>query len=143
MFLCAVVFAIHIHLIDYFAPRVNAVALSCLQFLVCGVLSCVPMLWLETPEVGALMKAAFPLLYAGVLSGGVAYTLQILGQQRTNPVTGSLLMSLESVFSVLAGYILLREVLTNQEILGCALMFLSIVVSQIPIPFRKYEYEET
>jgi len=138
MLACAFFFAVHIHVIDYFAPRANGVALSCIQFAVNGVLSCILMLIFETPSLPGILAATGPILYVGMLSGGIAYTLQILGQERTNPVTGSLLMSLESVWSVLGGYVILHEVLSISEWIGCALMMTAILLAQIgPGFFRK------
>ncbi|MBQ7557236.1 MAG: DMT family transporter [Lachnospiraceae bacterium] len=135
---CALVFAVHIHLIDYFAPRVNGVMLSCLQFLVAGLISLIPMFLLEEPSWLSLRAAAFPILYAGMLSGGIAYTLQILGQERTNPVTGSLIMSTESLWALIAGIFILHESLSGKELLGGALMIIALILSQVSIPFRKH-----
>lgn len=103
VFLCAVIFSVHILVIDHFAPKVDGVALSCIQFLVCGILCAVPMLALERPQVDEIQAAWMPLAYAGVLSCGVAYTLQVIAQKNTDPTVASLLLSLESVFSVLTG----------------------------------------
>ena len=86
----------------------------------------------EEPQIGGLMKAAVPILYAGVLSCGVAYTLQIVGQKYTRPTVASLLMSLESVFAVLAGMIILREIPTAREAIGCIVMFAAIIITQLP-----------
>jgi len=133
---CALAFAVHIHLIDYFAPRVNGVMLSCIQFLITGIISLFLMFRYESPNWISIRNASFPILYAGMFSGGIAYTLQILGQERTNPVTGSLLMSTESLWSLIAGYFILHETLSGRELLGGLLMFASLILSQIPIPFR-------
>ena len=127
---CAVVFTVHIMLVDHFSPQVPGVWLSCLQFLVVGVISAVPALLFERPQPASLLRAWAPLLYAGVMSSGVGYTLQILGQRRTLPTVAALLMSLEAVFALLAGMLLLGERLTTREALGCALMFLAILLSQ-------------
>lgn len=128
---CAVCFAIHIMVVDYFAPKVDGVKLSCVQFLVSGVLAMVPMLIWERPEMAALLHAAIPIMYAGVMSCGVAYTLQIVGQKYASPTTATLLMSLESVFSLLGGVILLRQVPTPRELLGCALVFGAVVWAEL------------
>lgn len=132
VFLCALVFTMHILVIDHFSPKADGVKMSCIQFLVCGILSLVPMFVLETPQVGALMKSWGPILYAGVLSSGVAYTLQIVGQKNVNPAVASLILSLESCFSVLAGWVVLGQRLSSREALGCVLMFAAIILAQLP-----------
>lgn len=132
VFLCALVFAVHILVIDHFAPKVDGVKMSCIQFFVCGILSVPFMFALETPKITAVMTAWMPILYAGVLSCGVAYTLQILGQKNVNPAVASLLLSLESCFSVLAGWIVLGERLSIREMSGCILMFAAIILAQVP-----------
>ncbi len=129
---CALVFAIHILVIDYFAPKVDCVAMSCIQFFTCGILSGIPMLLFEQISVESLLSAAGPILYAGVLSCGVAYTLQIIGQRNMNPTVASMILSLESVISVLAGMLILHQRLSVCELIGCAFMFVSVVLSQLP-----------
>lgn len=129
---CAFLFAIHILVVDYFAPKINGVKLSCIQFLVCGIISAVLMLLFETPTLAALLQAWKPLLYAGILSCGVGYTLQIIGQKNMNPTIASLILSLESCISVLAGWMLLHQRLSLREILGCVIMFSAILIAQIP-----------
>ena len=133
--LCAVVFTIHIMVIDYFSPKVDGVRMSCIQFLVTGILSSVPMFLFEKPDISAIFAAAVPLLYAGVMSCGVAYTLQIVAQKDADPTVASLILSLESVFSVLAGWVVLKQVLSMKEIAGCILMFGAIILAQLP--YRK------
>lgn len=130
--LCAIVFTGHILCVDYFSPKVNGVKLSCLQFLVCGLLSGIVMLCRESLVPTDIVKAWAPILYTGVLSCGVAYTFQILGQKNYNPVVAALIMSLESVFSVLGGWLVLHETLSPSEGLGCILIFAGIILSQIP-----------
>lgn len=130
--LCAVVFTIHIMVIDYFSPKVDGVRMSCIQFLVTGILSSVPMFLFEKPDISAIFAAAVPLLYAGVMSCGVAYTLQIVAQKDADPTVASLILSLESVFSVLAGWVVLKQVLSMKEIAGCILMFGAIILAQLP-----------
>ena len=130
--LCALVFSIHILVIDYFSPKVDGVKMSCIQFFVCGLLSGIGMLIFETPNLHAIMQAWLPILYAGVMSCGVAYTLQILGQKGMNPTVASLILSLESVVSVIAGWILLGQNLSRRELLGCVFMFVAIVLAQLP-----------
>lgn len=132
VFICAVTYAVHILVVDHFTKKVEPVRLSCAQFFVCGGISFVLMMIYETPSWQALLDAAVPLLYAGVLSSGVAFTLQVVAQKDTNPTVASLLMSLESVFSVLAGWVLLQEALSGREIWGCVLMFGAIILSQLP-----------
>ena len=130
--LCAFAFSIHILVIDYFAPRTDGVALSCIQFFVCGILSLFPMFLAETQVWFAILDCWIPILYAGVLSCGVAYTLQILAQKHTDPTVASLLLSLESVFAAIAGAIILHEQLAPRELAGCVLMFAAIIIAQLP-----------
>ena len=132
IFLCALVFSIHILVIDYFSPKVDGVKMSCIQFFVCGIVSLPPMFFKETPKIGAIVEGWAPLLYAGVLSCGVAYTLQIIGQKNVNPAVASLILSLESCFSVLAGWMVLGEKLSMRESVGCVLMFAAIILAQLP-----------
>lgn len=129
---CAFLFAVHILVVDYFAPKIDGVKLSCIQFLVCGIISAVPMLLFENPTFTALLQAWKPLLYAGVMSCGVGYTLQIIGQKNMNPTIASLILSLESCISVLAGWIILHQKLSLREILGCVIMFSAILIAQVP-----------
>lgn len=137
VFLCAIVFAIHILVIDHFSPKVDGVKMSCIQFFVSGILCLVPTLLLEHPHVAQLLAAWQPILYAGVLSCGVAYTLQIIGQKGMNPTVASLILSLESVMSVLAGILILHQTPTSREVLGCVLMFTAILLAQLPDPKKK------
>lgn len=130
--LCAFGFSIHILIIDYYSPKTDGVKMSCIQFFICGILSAVVMFIFENPEVGLILKSWMPILYAGVLSSGVAYTLQIIAQKDTDPTIASLLLSLESVFAVLAGMLVLHEVLSGREVLGCVLMFVAIIIAQLP-----------
>lgn len=130
--LCALVFSVHILLIDYFSPKTDGVKMSCIQFLTAGLISAVPMLLFEKPVVSDITAAWLPILYAGVLSCGVAYTLQVIAQKDADPTVASLVLSLESVFSVLAGWVILGQVLSGREILGCVLMFAAIILAQLP-----------
>ena len=132
IFLCALIFALHIMVIDYFSPKVDGVKMSCIQFFVCGVVSLIPMFLVETPTVSGILLSMGPLLYAGVLSSGVAYTLQIIGQKNVNPAIASLILSLESCFAVLAGWIVLGQKLSVRESIGCILMFTAIILAQLP-----------
>ena len=126
----AVLYAGHILVIDYYAPKVDSVRLSCVQFFAAGVISLVFMFMFENPKWSAILECKWPLLFAGVVSSGIAYTLQIIGQKKTNPAIASLILSFESVFAVLTGYLILNETLTGREILGCILMFLAIIAAQ-------------
>ena len=132
IFLCALIFAVHILIIDYFSPKVDGVKMSCVQFFVCGTASLIPMFVLENPTVEGIVLSVGPLLYAGVLSSGVAYTLQIIGQKNVNPAIASLILSLESCFAVLAGWIVLGQKLSVRESVGCMLMFVAIILAQLP-----------
>ena len=130
--LCAVVFSLHILAVDYFSPKVDGIRLSCIQFFVCGCISAFPMVLMEQPHLSQILQAWLPLAYAGVLSSGVAYTLQIITQKHLNPTVASLLMSLESVFAVLTGWLVLKERLSVKELLGCVLVFAAIILAQLP-----------
>jgi len=132
LLLCAVAYTAHILLIAHFSPRTDCVRLSCVQFFVAAAL-CVPvMLLTEQPTFSSLLRGWVPLLYAGLLSGGLGYTLQIVAQRDTDPTVASLLMCLESVFAVLAQWALLGELLSGRELLGCGLMLCGIVLAQLP-----------
>ena len=130
--ICAFFFSLHILIIDHFSPKCDGVRLSCIQFFVCGFLSMITAFIFEAPSFGAILSGWLPILYAGVLSCGVAYTLQIIGQKNMDPTVASLILSLESVFSVLAGWVILNQTLSVRELLGCALMFLAIILAQLP-----------
>ena len=132
MLACALGFTVHILVIDHFSPLVSGIKMSCIQFFTCSILSAVCMVLFETVNFSDLLHAWMPILYAGILSSGVGYTLQIIGQKGLNPTTASLFMSLESVFSVLAGWILLHQALSARELSGCILMFAAIVLVQLP-----------
>lgn len=143
--LCALCFTGHILIIDYFSPKVDGVKLSCIQFFVAGILSIVlmfpgdPALGFDLPTLGTLLDSWLPILYAGVLSCGVAYTLQIVAQADTDPTVASMILCLESVFAVIAGMIILRESMSLREITGCIIMFAAIVVSQLPAKEERVE----
>ncbi len=139
IFVCALIFSLHILVIDRFSPKVDGVKMSCIQFFVCGIASMPFMFVLETPRLGAMLEGWMPLMYAGVLSCGVAYTLQIIGQKNVNPAVASLILSLESCFSVLAGWIVLGERLSRREFAGCVLMFAAIILAQLPEKERKIQ----
>ena len=135
--LCAFVFSLHIMIIDHFSPMVDGVRMSCIQFAVAGVLCGIPALIFEHPTFSSLIAAWAPILYAGILSCGVAYTLQIVAQKNYDPTVASLLLSLESVFSVLAGWVILHQALSPREIFGCVLVFIAIILVQLPTPKTK------
>ena len=132
VFLGAIAFSIHILVIDYFTQFNDGVKMSCIQFFVCGILCFVPMMLFEHPEISVILLAWKPILYAGVMSCGVAYTLQIVGQKNMNPTVASLILSLESVTSVIAGFLILHQNLSHRELIGCGLMFIAIVLAQLP-----------
>lgn len=135
VFLGAIAFSIHILVIDHFTQFNDGVKMSCIQFFVCGILCFVPMMLFEHPEISMILLAWKPILYAGVMSCGVAYTLQIVGQKNMNPTVASLILSLESVTSVIAGFLVLHQNLSHRELIGCGLMFVAIVLAQLPQKF--------
>ena len=130
--LCAIAFSIHILVIDHFSPKVDGVKMSAIQFLTAAIISAVPTLLWEQPVLTEILQAWQPVLYAGVMSCGVAYTLQIIAQKNADPTVASLLLSLESVFSVLAGWVLLGQGLSLKELFGCVLIFCAIILAQLP-----------
>lgn len=130
--ICALLFSLHILVIDHFSPLVDGVKMSCIQFFVCGILSGIPALLFESPDLSGILAAKVPILYAGIMSCGVAYTLQIVGQKNMNPTVASLILSLESCISVIAGWIILGQHLSGREIGGCVLMFGAIILAQLP-----------
>jgi len=132
--ICAVLFSVHILVVDYFSPKADGVGISCIQFWISAIISAGLMVIFENPQMQEVLAAAKPILYAGIMSCGVAYTLQIIGQKHVEPTIASLLMSLESVFSVLAGWVLLGQVLSIKELAGCALVFTAVILAQIPVP---------
>lgn len=134
---CSVLYAGQILAIDHYNPFVDGVKMSCIQFLTCGILGAVFMLLFENPSIAMILSAAGPILYTGIMSTGVGYTLQIVGQKGLNPTVAALILSLESVFSALSGYLFLHQVLTTRELIGCALMFIAIVLAQLPDIRRK------
>lgn len=135
--LCAFCFTAHILIIDHFTQRVDGVAMSCIQFLTVAVLSAVGMLLTESPTLEALRICAGPILYVGIFSSGVAYTLQILAQKDSNPTVVSLLLSLESVFATLSGAVILGDTMSGKEYFGCVLMLAAVVLAQLPEPQKR------
>lgn len=135
--LCAFVFSLHILVISYFVTKVNGVELAAGQFVVGSVTATCAMLLTETPTMAGFEGALLPILWAGIMSNGIAYTLQIVGQRGMNETVASLIMSLESAIAVVAGWLLLGEILTDRELFGCLLMAGAVVLAQLPAPGRK------
>ncbi len=143
LILCAIFFSCHILVIDKFSPKVNCIIMSCIQFFTCAILNTILMFIFEEPDITKILGAILPILYVGIMSSGIAYTLQIIAQKDTNPVIASLLMSLESVFALICGWIILGDSMTNREIGGCVLVFTGIILSQIPIKETIKNIKET
>ena len=136
--ICAVLYTVHILVIDKVSPYVDGVKLSCIQFFVAGAISLVPALAFEGFDMNAIIAAMPSVAYAGVMSSGVAYTLQILGQQKTEPTLASMIMSLESVFAVLTSMAVLHLAPTPREAIGCVIMFAAIIIAQLPERKNKF-----
>ena len=134
---CAICFSVHILVIDHFTATCDGVKLSCLQFLFAGTWSTILALFFDTISFQVLLDCIWPLLYVGVFSCGVGYTLQILAQKGSNPTVVTILLSLESVFAVIAGAVVLHQQMTAREYLGCVLMFAAVILAQIPMPQKK------
>lgn len=132
LLICAVGFSLHIIIIDYFSPKVDGIRMSCMQFLVCGVIALIGMFLFETPSFEAIWNCRVAIAYSGIMSCGVAYTLQIVAQKDVNPTLASLLMSLESVFGAIAGYFILGETFTKRQLIGCIIIFVAVILAQIP-----------
>ncbi|MBQ9980350.1 MAG: DMT family transporter [Oscillospiraceae bacterium] len=130
VFICSLVFTFHIIAIDEFAPYVDGVRMSCIQFLVCGILSLIAMAIFEKPSLTNILAAWKPLLYTGILSSGAAYTLQIVGQKNYNSTVASLILSLESVIAALAGWLILKQALSGRELAGCIVVFFAVIMVQ-------------
>jgi len=130
--ICAVLFSFHILVIDYFSPKGEGVTISCIQFLTSGIICGILMFIFENPQITDILAAYLPILYAGIMSCGVAYTLQIIGQKNMDPTIASLILSLESVFSALAGWMILGQGLSAKELLGCGLVFVAVLLAQMP-----------
>lgn len=137
LLLCAVAFAVQITVIDRFAGDTDPLRLNFVQSALCGLGSAVIMLFTETPTLSGIMGSWWNMCYAGFLSMGIAYSLQIVGQKELEPSTASLIMSLESVFAAVFGYLLLQEEMTTWEVTGCCLVFIAVILSQIPIKSQK------
>ena len=130
--LCAFASSCHILVVDYFAPKCDGIKLSCIQFLTAGIIGIVCMLIFESPVIADILDCWLPILYCGVFSSGIAYTLQVLGQEHAEPSVASLILSLESVFAVLFGVLLIGESLTLYEGIGCVVIFIAVIISQLP-----------
>lgn len=134
---CAVVFSLHIICCDHFVKKADPIRMSAVQFVTATVISAAAAFIAEKPDMEKIISAAVPIIYCGLVSGGVGYTLQIVAQKYTDPTVASLLMSMESVFAVIAGVLLLHESMSIREIIGCVIMFFAIILVQIPMPKRK------
>ena len=132
LMICAVAFSVHILIIDHFSPHVDGVKLSCIQFFTVFVLATVLALIFDNTSFKTILEAWLPIAYAGIMSSGIAYTLQIIGQKYTEPTVASLLMSLESTFAVLTSVVILTQFPTTRELIGSAVMLAAIVISQLP-----------
>lgn len=137
---CSVGFSVHIMTIDYFTSKgVDGVKMACIQFAVAAIVMTPVMFALENPSVSGLLSAWMTIAYAGILSSGVGFTLQIVAQKDTDPTTATLIMSLESVFAAVSGCLFLNEVLLPKEILGCILVFVAVILAQVPLPVKSKE----
>ncbi len=139
LFLCAIAFSFHILIIDYFSPKADGVFISCVQFFTAGILAFLVMVLTERPSWSSILEAWLPISYAGIMSCGVAYTLQVVGQKHTDPTIAALILSLESAFSLLAGWVILGQKLSPKELFGCVLVFCAILLAQAPAPVKKTE----
>ena len=132
VFICAILFSVHILVIDHFSPMADGVELSCIQFLTAGIIGSMGAILFEQPTLQCLIDGIIPLAYAGILSSGVAYTLQVVGQKDMDPTVASLILSMESVFSALAGWMILHQKLSGRELFGCVLVFMAVILVQLP-----------
>ena len=132
--ICAAVYAVHIMTVDRFVSKnADGTLMACIQFFTAGTIMVICMFIFEKPDLSSILAAWFPICYAGIMSCGVAYTLQIIGQKYTDPTVATLLMSLESVFAALSGWLILNESLSPKELAGCALVFIAVIFAQINI----------
>ncbi len=137
VFICALIFTVQILLVDHYSPKVDGVKLACIQFFTSAVISTIGALVTNSFDVCFKFEAWIPILYAGILSSGVAYTLQIVGQKHLNPTVASIIMSLEACVSVIAAWIILGDAMNPRQITGCVIMFVAILLAQLPEPKRK------
>ncbi|MBO5518219.1 MAG: DMT family transporter [Firmicutes bacterium] len=139
--ICSIFFALHILTCDHFVDKGNPVKISAIQFITACVCTWVLAFLFEEPTWAKILSAMVPIAYCGIMSGGVGYTFQILAQKNTDPTIAALLLSLESVFAVIAGAIMLKEMMSTRELLGCLVMFVAIILVQIPLPSKKTKKE--
>lgn len=139
LLLCAFLFTFQILSVDYYSPQMDSIRLSLMQFLTTAILATICAFVFETPILADILACAGPILYCGILSSGVAYTLQIVAQKALNPAIASITMCLESVFAAIGGFLVLQQTLTLRESAGCALIFMAVVLAQIPLTLRKKE----
>ncbi len=132
VFICAILFSVHILVIDHFTAKADGVELSCVQFFTAGVIGSVLAVIFEKPQISYFIEGIIPLAYAGIMSSGVAYTLQVIGQKDIDPTVASLILSLESVVSMLAGWVILGQALNRKELLGCIFVFAAVILAQLP-----------
>ncbi len=137
LMLCALTYAVHIMFIDSFSTGCDSIAFSCVQFAVAGIISAALSLIFETVDMQSVRSVVWNVLYVGIFSSGIAYTLQIFAQQASNPTVVSLLLSLESVFATLCGAVILHETLIAREYAGCVIMLAAVCLAQIPLPKKK------
>lgn len=142
VFICAFLFSIHILVVDHFARETDGVTLSCVQFFTAGIVGVAGALILEKPMLSDIVGGLLPLAYAGIFSSGIGYTLQVIGQKYVEPAAASLIMSMESVVSALAGWLLLHQSLTGRELSGCVFVFGAVILVQFPEKKRKSEYRQ-
>lgn len=135
--ICALMFSVHIMVIDHFTGKADSVVMSAVQFLVCGLISLLLMFLFETPDISRIIEAWQPVLYAGIFASGMGYTLQMVGQKGVDPTVASLIMCMESVVSAVAGWLILGQKLSIREVSGCILMFAAIVLAQLPVSSLK------
>ena len=137
--ICAVLFSGHILCCDHFAKRGDPVKIASIQFMTAAVISWIASFIMETPDLDKIVSALIPIVYCGIVSGGAGYTLQMVAQKYTDPTSASLIMSLESVFAVIAGALILHERMSHRELIGCVIMFLAIILVQLPVPEKVVE----
>ena len=131
---CAFIYSIHIMVIDRYAAKCDCVRLSCIQFIVATVLTALASLLAGEPWGAENIRSAMPFwIFCGIGSSAIAFTLQMVAQKYLHPVTATLLMSLESVFAVLGGWVFLKEILSPRELAGCAIIFVAVIITQIPL----------
>lgn len=136
--LSALLFTVHILIVDYFMEKgANPIKTSCIQFLVIGIISVILAFIFETPNLTAIWNAKLEIMYAGFMSSGIAYTFQIMAQKDADPTSATLIMSLESVFAALSGWLILGESLSTKELIGCALVFIAVILAQVQLPIPK------